>query len=705
MKFRIKHFMPGRVRIRLESVKLSFEEADRLEYYYSKFPGVESVKVYERTGSMAVKFKKCESEESLVDPKLTYDFFRDLRSLNLDEIQAPDHILQTSSRALNAEYKEKLIMAVGKRLFLATFVPRPIGNIIVGIKAIKYIKEGIKCLAEKKLQVEVLDGIAIGTSIIRNDFSTAGSVMFLLGIGELLEEWTRKRSFGDLAKSMALNVTNVWLVDGEKELLVSADEIKVGDLVRVHMGNVIPFDSEVSEGEALVNQSSMTGESVPVSKTVGKTVYAGTVVEEGEILIRVRETSGGNKYDKIIAMIEGSEKMKSMSESKAEHMADKLVPYTLIGTLVTGLLTRNVTKAMAVLMVDFSCALKLAIPISVMTAIKDANKHNVTVKGGKFFEAVAEADTLVFDKTGTLTRATPTVKNIVPLGDISEKELLRIAACLEEHFPHSVAKAVVAEASKRGVIHDEMHSKVDYIVAHGIASFIDDKRVIIGSSHFVFDDEGCTVREESKEIFENLPKEYSHLYLAIDSVLEAVILIHDPIRPEAAEIIREIKSRGVKRVVMMTGDNKHIASVIAKEAGIDEFYAEVLPEDKAAFVESERAKGSKVIMVGDGINDTPALSAANVGIAISDGAEIAREIADIIIDEDDIGRIVPLIDISHQLMKRIKANYRDIVAINGGLIGLGVTGMVMPTTSAFIHNASTLAIGLHNMTSHLPEEK
>ena len=549
----------------------------------------------------------------------------------------------------------------------------------------------------------VLDATAITVSLITKDFSTASSIMFLLGIGELLEEWTHKKSVDDLARSMSLNVSKVWLRTPEnQEILVESSKIEKGDKVVVHMGNVIPFDGEVLDGDAMVNQASLTGESVPVQRTVGNTVFAGTVVEEGEITIRVKEVEGNNRFDQIVTMIEESEKLKSELEGKAEHYADKLVPWTLGATGLTYLLTRNVTKAMSILMVDFCCALKLAMPISVLSAIREASLYNVTVKGGKFLEAVAEADTIVFDKTGTLTKAHPTVVDVVNFNDeYSSDDMLRVAACLEEHFPHSMAKAVVDAASKKGLSHEEMHTKVEYIVAHGIATSINGKRTVIGSYHFVFEDEKCVVPEGKEPLFESLPLYYSHLYLAIEGKLSAVICIEDPLRDEAAAVVTSLKKAGISKVVMMTGDSERTASVIAKKVGVDEYYAEVLPEDKAAFVEREKAKGRKVIMIGDGINDSPALSAANVGIAISDGAEIAREIADITVGSDDLYQIVTLKYISNALMKRIKSNYRKIVGFNSGLIALGVAGVLPPTTTALLHNGSTILISVNSMKNLL----
>ena len=571
--------------------------------------------------------------------------------------------------------------------------------------SVKYIWLGVKTLWKRKIEVPVLDATAIGVSIFRGDFSTAGSVMFLLGIGELLEEWTHKKSVDDLARTMSLNTGKVWLRSEGTEVLVDADKIQAGDMVVVHMGNVVPFDGLIAEGEAMVNQASLTGESVPVRKVEGNSVYAGTVVEEGEAIITVKAVGGSSRYEKIAAMIEDTEKLKSGLESKAEHLADRLVPYTLGGTALTYLLTRNVTKAVSVLMVDFSCALKLAMPVSVLSAIREAGEYKITVKGGKFLEAVADADTIVFDKTGTLTKAEPTVAEIVPFNGQSEDELLRIAACLEEHFPHSMAKAVVDAAKKRKLDHEEMHSKVEYIVAHGISTTIEGKKAIIGSSHFVFEDEKCTIPEGMEERFKNLPNEYSHLYLAIEGSLAAVICIEDPLREEAPAVVKALKKAGFSKVVMMTGDSERTARAVAARVGVDEYYSEVLPEDKASFVEKEKAKGRKVVMLGDGINDSPALSAADAGIAVSEGAEIAREIADITIGADNLEGIVILKHISDALMKRIHNNYRTIVGFNTGLILLGVAGILQPTTSALLHNTSTLLSGMNSMKNLVSTEE
>ena len=627
-----------------------------------------------------------------------------LKKLRCEKADVPENVLSSSGRALNSAYKEKLIakalLHYGGKLIL----PNPVRKIWLTFKAVQYIGKGIRCLARRKIEVPVLDATAISVSVLRGDFNTAGSVMFLLGIGELLEEWTHKKSVGDLARSMSLNIKKVWLKREEQEVLVPASDILPGDRVIVHMGNVIPFDGEVSGGEGMINQASLTGESLPVRRTKGQSVYAGTVLEEGELEITVRAVSGSTRFEKIVTMIEDSEKLKSNLESKAEHLADRLVPYTLLGTGLVGLITRNVTKALSVLMVDFSCALKLAIPISVLSAIREAGKSGITVKGGKYLEAVAEADTIVFDKTGTLTKAKPTVKEVIVFGDYPEPEALRIAACLEEHFPHSMAKAVVDAAKRRNLYHEEMHSKVEYIVAHGISSYIEGKKTVIGSSHFVFEDEKCRIRPEYQERFDTLPEEYSHLFLAIDGELVAVICIEDPLREEAEEMVRLLKEEGISKVVMMTGDSEHTAASIAKRVGVDEYYSEVLPEDKAGFIEAEKAAGRKVVMIGDGINDSPALSAADAGIAISDGAELAREIADITIAAEDLREIVVMKRLSNAMMRRIQGNYKGIVGVNAALIVLGVAGVIQPTTSALLHNTSTLAISLRSMGSLLPEK-
>ncbi|MBQ9887449.1 MAG: heavy metal translocating P-type ATPase [Lachnospiraceae bacterium] len=686
MKFVIKHEIKGRIRLNVLQRRMTYQEADILQYYFESLDYIDNVKINTRIQSVTIFYTG--KRDKLLN---------ELKAFSYNQEDIPENALQNTGRELNDIYWEKLVTRVALRMVNNVLLPYPIRSLITIVKSARYIVEGLRTLAKRKMEVAVLDATAITVSMLRKDYKTAGSVMFFLGIGEILEEWTHKKSVGDLARSMSLNVGKVWLTNDGREVLVPTSVIKPGDNILVHMGNVIPFDGTVALGEAMVNQSSLTGESMPVEKKRGSVVYAGTVVEEGELTIEVHETGGSSKYERIVTMIEESEKLKSALESRAEHLADRLVPYTLAGTGLVYLFTRNVTKALAVLMVDFSCALKLAMPISVLSAIREASSYDITVKGGKFLEAVAEADTIVFDKTGTLTKARPVVADVISFNGDDPDELLRIAACMEEHFPHSMAKAVVDAAKERGLEHEEMHSKVEYIVAHGISTSIDGKKAIIGSNHFVFEDENCVVLEEMKEKFKALPDEYSHLYLAIDGILAAVICIEDPLREEAAEVISKLKASGISKVVMMTGDSDRTAKAIANRVGVDEYYSEVLPEDKAKFVEKEKADGRRVIMIGDGINDSPALSAADVGIAISDGAEIAREIADITIGADDLNEIITLKNISNGLMKRINKNYRFIVGFNSGLILLGVSGAVQPTTSALMHNTSTLAIGLKSM--------
>ena len=669
--------------------RMSYVQADTLQYFLTELSCVNQVKVNDQTCDVTVYYSGEKADRQ--------DMLRKLQTFHYEDVEVPEHFIQNSGRALNAEYQDKLVWNVAFHYARKWFLPAPLNACYNTVAAIPYVVKGLKCLWNRKIEVPVLDGTAIGVSVIRGDYATAGSVMFLLGIGEILEEWTHKKSVGDLARSMSLHVEKVWMKQDKTEVLMDSNKIQKGDQIVVHMGNVIPFDGTVTEGEGMVNQASLTGESVAVRKSSGAGVFAGTVLEEGELTIQVTAVGGGSRYEQVVKMIEESEKLKSGLESKAEHLADRLVPWTLGGTVLTYLLTRNVTKTLSVLMVDFSCALKMAMPISVLYAIHEAGTHHITVKGGKFLEAVAEADTIVFDKTGTLTKAKPTVVKIVSFDGRSEDELLRIAACLEEHFPHSMAKAVVHAAQERGLEHEEMHSKVEYVVAHGISSSVEDKKVIIGSYHFVFEDEKTAIPEDKREILENLPQEYSHLYMAIEGKLSAVICIEDPLRPEAADVIRELKRAGISKVVMMTGDNEHTAKAIAEKVGIDEFYAEVLPGDKAKFVEKEKEAGRKVIMTGDGINDSPALSASDAGIAISDGAELAREIADITISADDLYQILILKQISDQLMRRIRKNYRSIVGINSSLIALGVLGIIQPTTSALMHNTSTLLISLGSM--------
>lgn len=692
MKFIIKHEIPGRIRVHMVQPKMTFEEADILLYYLVNLENVTKAKVYERTQDAVIYYEKDRRE-----------IIKALQKFGYDRVTVPEGLTEHSGRQMNAEYQEKLLMKVVMRFGGKLLIPAPVRAVWTGVRSLKYLQQGIVSLKKGRLEVAALDATAIGVSILRRDMNTASSIMFLLGIGELLEEWTHKKSVGDLARDMSLNVGKVWLLREEQEILVPAKQIEPEDLVVVRMGNVIPFDGVVSRGEAMVNQASMTGEAVPVKKTAESYVYAGTVVEEGELIICVKAVSKATRFEKIVTMIEESEKLKSNLESHAEHLADQLVPYTLAGTILTWLLTRDVTKALAVLMVDFSCALKLAIPISVLSAIREAGAHNITVKGGKYMEAAANATTIVFDKTGTLTEARPTVRKVVSFCEQSEDELLRMAACLEEHFPHSMAKAVVEAARKRGLEHEEMHSKVNYIVAHGISSTIEGKRVVIGSHHFVFEDEKCSVREPWIRQFETLPEECSLLYLAIEHELAAVVCIEDPLRKEAADVVRALKATGLEKVVMMTGDSEKTAASVARRVGVDAYYSEVLPEDKAKFVEQERASGRTVIMIGDGINDSPALSAANVGIAIRDGAQIAQEIADITISAENLWEIVMLRRLSEALMRRIQKNYRSIVGINATLILLGVTGILQPTTSALLHNMSTLTISLTNMKNLLDE--
>ena len=690
MRFKIEHEIRGRVRLHICQKRMTCRQADQLEYFLANLEQVTAAKVVERNQDAVISFSGNREE-----------ILKAVQGFSYEKAEAPESYLQNSGREMNGEYWEKMVNHVllhyGKKIFF----PLPIRTFLTTLKSVKYIWEGVRTLAKCRIEVPVLDATAIGVSILRGDFSTASSVMFLLGFGEILEDWTHKKSVDDLARSMSLNVSKVWLVTDDTEVQVGTDTIKPGDRVRIHMGTVIPFDGIVTDGEATVNEASLTGESMPVAKHRESYVYAGTVLEEGELTIRVKETSGSTKFEKIVTMIEETEKLKSAVESKAEHLADRLVPYTLAGTALTYALTRNVTKALSILMVDFSCALKLAMPISVLAAIREANAHHITVKGGKFMEAVAEADTIVFDKTGTLTKAQPTVADVVSFNGDSKEDLLRLAACMEEHFPHSMAKAVMDAAKERGLTHEEMHSKVEYIVAHGISTTVNGRKAIIGSHHFVFEDEKCAIPTGKEEIFKKLPEEYSHLYLGIEGELAAVICIEDPLRPEAPEVIKALRNAGFTQIVMMTGDSDRTAKAIAAKVGVDKYYSEVLPEDKAKFVEEAKAQGRKVLMVGDGINDSPALSAADVGIAISNGAELAREIADITIGADDLSVMVTLKEISNGLMDKIHKNYRRIVGINGSLIALGVTGVIQPTMSALLHNTSTLLIGMDSMKSVL----
>ena len=692
MKCTILHESVGRLRVHMHCAGMSLHQADVLEYYLRGVDGVREVRVYDRTQDAVVLYGG--QRQSVIAALAAFSF---------SEAEAMDLVPEHTARALNREFEDKLAVTVMRRCISKLFLPVPITSALAVIRSIRYIREGLKALWHGKLSVAVLDATAVTVSLVRGDFSTAGSVMFMLRLGEILEEWTHKKSVADLAGAMSLNVDKVWLQVGGTEVLTPVSDVQEGDLVVVRTGGMIPLDGKVVSGEAMVNQSSMTGESMPVVKRVGSYVYAGTVAEEGECVICVDKASGGGRYDRIVRMIEESEKLKSTAEDKAARLADHLVPYTLGGTALTYLLTRNITKTLAVLMVDFSCALKLAIPIAVLSAMRESSGHHISVKGGRFLEAVARADTIVFDKTGTLTHATPTVAQVVPFGGRKEAEMLRLAACLEEHYPHSIANAVVEEAKKRGLSHEEYHSQVQYVVAHGISSMVEGKKVLIGSAHFVFEDEGCHVPVGEEDKFAALPAEYSHLYLCIAGELAAVICIHDPLRREARAAVAALHECGFTNVVMMTGDNRKTAEAVAAEVGVDAVYAEVLPEDKAAFIHQQREKGHTVIMVGDGVNDSPALSEADAGIAISTGAAIAREIADITIASEDLFALVTLRRLGEGLMRRIHRNYRFIVGFNFSLIVLGVAGILPPTTSALLHNMSTLGISLRSMTDLLPD--
>ncbi|SFW50622.1 heavy metal translocating P-type ATPase [Ruminococcus flavefaciens] len=686
MKCKIMHESKGRMRVRFCISRMTLKQADTAEYVLYAVSGVTRVQVFERTCDIVIAYT-CPREKIIGE--LSAFSFDDEKNTSL----VPEH----TGRKLNKQYEEKLAAVVIRRFVNKLILPMPLRRIMAVIKAAKYIFRGLKCLLKGRLEVSVLDATAIGVSLLRGDFKTADSVMFLLNVGDILDEWTHRKSIDDLARTMSLGVEQVWTKTSDgQEVLMPVNEVSKGDMVVVRTGSMIPLDGKVVSGDAMVNQASMTGESVPVHKSEGAYVYAGTVVEDGECTIAVENTAGGGRYDRIVKMIEESEKLKSAAEDKASHLADKLVPWSLGGTLLTWLLTRNAAKALSILMVDFSCALKLAMPISVLSAMRDCSRAGITVKGGRFMEAIAEADTIVFDKTGTLTHSSPRVAQVITFGDRDEDEMLRMAACLEEHYPHSIANAVVAEAEKRGLIHEEFHSKVEYVVAHGISSMVEGERVLIGSHHFIIEDEQCTPPDE--RVFRHLPKEYSHLYLAIGGEVAAVICIEDPLREEAADVIEKLHEYGISRVVMMTGDNERTAKAVAEKVGVDEYHAEVLPEDKAAFIRAEHEAGRKVVMIGDGVNDSPALSEADAGVAISTGAAIAREIADITISADDLYALVELKRLSNALMSRIGWNYRTIIGFNGGLIGLGVLGVLPPATSALLHNASTLAIGLRSMT-------
>lgn len=689
MKWNILHESRGRIRLHLNKPRLSMAEADQLQAYLAGLPGVRAAVVYERTCDAVITYAGARAE--VLHGAAAFRF----------DVQALTEVSANSPRAVNHEYQEKLVNLTLFHFARKLFLPAPIRFAYTAVCSVRYLWHGLRSLLHRRLEVEVLDALSIGVSMLRGDFSTAGSVMFLLRLGELLEEWTRKKSLGDLAHCMSLNVDRVWQLTAEGEVLVPISQIRTGDAIIVHTGSVIPLDGRVLDGEASVNQASLTGEAEPVRKAAGAVVYAGTVVEEGQITLTVEQQAGSGRYDQIVRMIENSEKLKSASETRAAALADKLVPYSLLGTAVTYALTRNATRAISILMVDFSCALKLSMPLAVLSAMRECGSYHITVKGGKYLEALANADTIVFDKTGTLTHATPTVVQVVPFGTRTEDEILGIAACLEEHYPHSMANAVVQAASAKGIRHDEMHSEVQYVVAHGIASTIGGEKAVIGSQHFVFEDEGCYIPTAETAKFDALPPEYSHLYLAIGGVLAGVICIADPLREEAAEVLRQLRGLGIQKAVMMTGDNDRTASVIAKQVGVDAYYAEVLPEDKARFVDAEKAAGRTVIMLGDGINDSPALSAASVGIAISDGAAIAREIADITIAADSLRELVTLKAIANGLQHRTRANYRFIMSFNSMLIVLGAMGILPPATSALLHNASTLGVSLKSMTNLL----
>ena len=690
MKIRVEHEIKGRIRFSTNLGRLNPEQADCLLYYLLSLPGVKSAKVYERSGD-GVVFYQGERRELLMR----------IAGFSPESEAVKKLVPECTSRRLNMEYRERLISRFVNRAVFNTLVPAPIRAVWTCIKAVRYVAAGLHCVLRRKLEVPVLDATAITVSLIRRDFKTASSVMFLLGVGELMEEWTHKKSVADLAGSMALNVDKVWLKREEGDVQIPIHQVQEGDLIRVAVGSMIPLDGIVTEGEAMVNQASLTGESIPVKKGPESSVYAGTVLEEGDLVIRVKQAAGSTRYEKIIRMLEESEKLKSSMESRAEHLADRLVPYSFLGTVAAYLITRNPMKAVSILMVDFSCALKLSMPVAVLSAMRECSEHQITVKGGKFLEALAEADTLVFDKTGTLTKAEPKVRQVVTFGGRDRSDMLRLAACLEEHFPHSIANAVVRQAELENLKHEEMHAKVSYVIAHGIASEVGDEEVQIGSRHFIFEDGQCTVPPQEQEKFESLPEDCSLLYLAIGRELAAVICIEDPLREEATEVVSRLKKLGIRKVVMMTGDSERTARAIARRVGVDEYHSEVLPEDKAAYVQAEQAAGRRVVMIGDGINDSPALSAADAGIAISEGAQLAREIADITISQDNLYGLVTLKEISSLLVKRIHSNYRFVLGFNSGLLVLGLLGVLAPGTSAFLHNMSTLGIGLHSMTNLL----
>ena len=692
MRCTILHECAGRLRIHAQQRRMTLLQADILEAYLRRLPGVTSAAVYDRTCDAVICYRGPREQVISALARFSYEQAAEL---------APEH----SSRTLNREYEEKLVLAVCRRAVSRLFFPAPLRTAMTAVRSVRYIKEGLDCLLRGRVQVPVLDAAAVTVSMLRGDFETAGSIMFLLGVGDTLNEWTHKKSVADLAGTMALNVDKVWLETEQGSVLVPVGDVKAGDRITVRTGGMIPLDGKVISGEAMVDQASITGEPLAVRKTAGGYVYAGTVVEEGSCSILVNKAAGGGRYDRIVKMIEESEKLKSKTEDQASHLADSLVPYSLGATVLIWLITRSAARALAVLMVDFSCALKLSMPIAVLSAMKEAGTYHLSVKGGRFLEAVSQADTIVFDKTGTLTHAAPVVAQVVTFGGYPENDMLRLAACLEEHFPHSMAKAVVTESARRGLRHEERHSQVQYIVAHGISSSVGDEKVVIGSHHFVFEDEGCVVPEDELDKFDAIPGEFSNLYLAISGVLAAVICVKDPLREEDPAVIAGLRKLGITKLVMMTGDNEKTARAVAQAVGVDEYRAEVLPEDKAAFVRSEHALGRKVIMLGDGVNDSPALSEADVGIAISDGAAIAREVADITVAADDLNALLTLKELSDALMRRIHGNYRAIIGFNFMLICLGVAGVLPLAASALLHNTSTLLISLHSMTDLLPRRE
>ena len=682
------------MRVHVCNVRMTLHRADVLEAYLNHHDAIEKATVYERTGDVVLYYRGRRA-----------DAVQALSRYKFDQPELDALVTTADSRKLNQEYQEKMCDLVAGHFFRKLFLPAPIRAAYTVWRSIAFVWKGVRCLLHRRLEVEVLDALSIGVSVLRGDFSTAGSVMFLLNLGSLLEEWTRKKSLDDLARSMALNVDKVWVRSQGTEVLLPLTKVQPGDEIVVRSGNMVPLDGTVIEGEAMVNQAALTGESMPVRKAKGATVYAGTVVEEGECVFLAKAAGGANRYDKIVAMIEESEKLKSSTENRALELADKLVPWCLAGTVVTYALTRNVTRAISILMVDFSCALKLSMPLAVLSAMRECGTAHITVKGGKYLEALAKADTIVFDKTGTLTRATPQVVDIIPFSNSEKDDVLRLAACLEEHFPHSMANAVVRAAREQGLSHEEMHSEVEYIVAHGIASRVGGERVVIGSYHFVFEDEHCIVPADEQEKFDQMPAEYSHLYMAASGQLVGVICIADPLRPEAASVLRQLHKLGIRNAVMMTGDSYRTAEAIARQVGVDQFFAEVLPEDKANFVQKAKAEGHTVVMIGDGINDSPALSAADIGIAINSGAAIAREIADVTIKADSLEELVALKAIANSLQKRVHANYRFVLTFNSTLIALGALGILQPASSAMLHNLSTIGISLKSMTNLLPENK